>query len=143
VPIAADIFVFGSSLTGRHTSGPALEARRRWGAVDGEVSGRTGMAYAIPTHDECLRALPLSRVAVMVDDFLHYARERQHLTCHVPRDGWGHPEKVMVELFARAPENCVLPEGWRGCQHEAIRLDPIVDPSSRMFVCVQCDKEIV
>ena len=115
------IFVFGSNLSGRHGAGAALTAYRHWGAVPGVGWGRTGMAYAIPTKDGRLDVLPLSEIQKHVEIFLAYAgaNKSSHkdfsLTFLVTAVGCGlagYSDWDVAPLFASAPDNCILPEGW-------------------------------
>ena len=110
------IFVFGSNLAGRHGKGAALCARNSHGAEYGVGVGRTGNAYAIPTKDERIRTLPLERIAPYISDFLTYARANPNLKFEVTRIGCGlagYTDAQIAPMFAGAPENCQLPEGWR------------------------------
>lgn len=110
------VFCFGSNLAGRHGKGAALAARREHGAVYGVGVGRTGNSYAIPTKDERLRTLPLEIIARHVEDFLRYAREHPEDRFQVTRIGCGlagYTDPQIAPLFSGAPENCLLPEGWR------------------------------
>ena len=111
-----EYFVFGSNLAGRHGRGSALEALRNHGAVYGRGYGPQGRSFAIPTKDEDLKPLPLHRVAYYIDLFKIYAYEHPHDTFNVVKIGCGlagFSEDVMAPLFANAPDNCRLPEGWR------------------------------
>ena len=110
------IFVFGSNLAGRHGKGAALCARNTHGAVYGVGVGRTGNAYAIPTKDEHIQTLPLSRIEKYVTDFLEYARANPDLEFEVTRIGCGlagYQEHEIKPMFAGAPMNCHLPDSWR------------------------------
>lgn len=110
------IFVFGSNLAGRHGKGAALHARSVHGAVYGVGVGRTGQAYAIPTKDAQLRTLPIQQIARHAAAFLEYARAHPELEFQVTRIGCGlagYKDQDIAPLFAGAPENCLLPEGWR------------------------------
>lgn len=109
------IFVFGSNLAGRHGKGAALHARHEHGAVQGVGVGRTGNAYAIPTKDAALRTLPLSEISAYVLEFLRYAKAHPELPFQVTRVGCGlagYTDSQIAPMFAGAPENCELPEGW-------------------------------
>lgn len=111
------IFVFGSNLAGRHGKGAALHARLRHGAVYGVGVGRTGQSYAVPTKDERLKPLPLEQIAAHVSDFIAYAAANPKLTFEVTRIGCelaGYSDAQIAPMFGSAPQNCVLPEGWRG-----------------------------
>lgn len=110
------VFVFGSNLAGRHGAGAALTARMQHGAVYGVGIGRTGNAYAIPTKDYQLRTMPLSHIALYVRTFITYAATHPQVMFDVTRIGCGlagYSDEEIAPLFAQAPSNCVLPEGWR------------------------------
>lgn len=115
-----DIFVFGSNLAGRHGAGSALEAAKNHGAKRGVGSGMSGRSYAIPTKDEDLQTLPLDEIAKFVKVFIEYASRRSDLTFNVVKIGCGlagYKESEIAPMFAGAPQNVNLPEGWRklGC----------------------------
>jgi hypothetical protein len=110
------IFVFGSNLAGRHGKGAALAARQQHGATYGVGIGRQGNAYAIPTKDAQLRTLPLDQIKQYVRGFMVYAIEHPALQFEVTRIGCGlagYKDADIAPLFANAPINCILPEGWR------------------------------
>lgn len=112
------IFVFGSNLAGRHGAGAALYARQHRGAVYGQGVGRQGDSYAIPTKDERLVTLSLGVIAAYVGRFLRYAHEHPEERFEVTRVGCGlagYTDADIAPLFAHAPPNCDLPEGWRPC----------------------------
>lgn len=110
------VFVFGSNLAGRHGKGAALWARQHRGAIYGQGVGPQGSAYAIPTKDRRLRALPLAAIRGHVDDFLGYARRRPDLRFEVTPIGCGlagyRPDQI-APMFADAPANAILPEAFR------------------------------
>jgi hypothetical protein len=111
-----NIFDFGSNLAGRHGAGAAVTAREVYGAVYGEGVGRTGNAYALPTKDERLRTLPLTRIRTYVQNFLTYARQHPELTFTVTRVGCGlagYTDDEIAPMFIGAPSNCQMPRGWR------------------------------
>lgn len=111
-----NIFVFGSNLAGRHGKGAALEARTRWGAVYGQGIGLQGSSYAIPTKDSRLHTLSLPVIASHVWNFLAHAGANPGDTFLVTRIGCGlagYNDGQIAPMFANAPENCRLPEGWR------------------------------
>lgn len=111
-----EIFAFGSNLAGRHGKGAALCARTQYGAKCGVGIGRTGNSYAIPTKDAMLRTLPLARIETHVKNFIAYATAHPELRFNVTRVGCGlagYTDKDIAPMFAEAPSNCVLPEGWR------------------------------
>lgn len=111
------IFVFGANLAGVHGAGSAMAAVQRHGAKHGVGAGRTGNAYAIPTKETWRSpALPLVRIAGYVQDFLRYADANPDLTFDVVRIGCGlagYVDHQIAPLFRAAPENVVLPFGWR------------------------------
>lgn len=109
------VFVFGSNLAGRHGKGAALYARQHHGAIYGLGEGLQGDSYAIPTKDERLQTLPLEIIREHVDSFLTFARQF-NATFVVTRIGCGlagYTDAQIAPMFATAPENCLLPEGWR------------------------------
>lgn len=110
------VFVFGSNLAGRHGRGAALHARQHFGAVYGQGVGRQGNSYAIPTKDYGIKTLPLDRIRPYVADFLEYARRHPSLTFQVTRIGCGlagYTDEEIAPMFSGAPNNCILPDGWR------------------------------
>ncbi len=110
------IFVFGSNLAGRHGKGAALTAYRNHGAVYGEGVGLQGKSYAIPTKDENLKTLPLSRVQKYVDQFIRFAKLNPDMVFEVTRIGCGlagYEDSDIAPMFSSAPLNCILPVGWR------------------------------
>lgn len=109
------IFVFGSNLAGVHGAGAARQAYISFGAWEGEGIGPVGSTYAIPTKDEQIRTLPISRIRPHVKVFLDYARVHPKLTFYVTRVGCGlagYTDEQIAPLFEGAPDNCILPEGW-------------------------------
>lgn len=110
------IFVFGSNLAGRHGAGAALFARQHHGAVYGCGEGLQGNAYAIPTKNARLQTFSLGSIAAHVATFLDFALTHPELTFNVTRIGCGlagYTDAQIAPMFADAPANCVLPEGWR------------------------------
>jgi hypothetical protein len=110
------VFVFGSNTAGRHGKGAALCALLQHGALYGQGVGFHGNSYAIPTKDSGLRTLPLEEIAVYVFVFKVFAESRPDLVFNVTRIGCGlagYKDHHIAPLFAGAPSNCVLPEGWR------------------------------
>lgn len=110
------VFVFGSNLAGRHGKGAALCAKLEHGAVYGVGVGRTGNSYAIPTKDGQLRILPLATISKYVAEFIAYAMENPSEKFQVTRIGCGlagYTDSQIAPMFANAPENCDLPQGWR------------------------------
>lgn len=111
-----NIFVFGSNLAGRHGKGAALTAYQAYGAVYGKGQGFQGRSYAIPTKDLFLKTLPLERIKVYVNTFIEFARKNPDMRFTVTRIGCGlagYKDEDIAPMFAEAPYNCSLPEGWR------------------------------
>ncbi len=112
----ADIFVFGSNLAGRHGKGAALFARQNHGAIYGVGQGRQGNSYGIPTKDSNIQTLQLSQIENYVERFVYYAKQHPELTFNVTKIGCGlagYTEDQIAPMFADAPSNCNLPDGWR------------------------------
>jgi hypothetical protein len=110
------IFVFGSNLSGYHGKGAALEAREKHGAKPGVASGPCGNSYAIPTKDANLKSLSLEEIQESVKAFLEYARTRSDLEFFVTPIGCGYAgykKEQIAPMFKNAPNNCLLPAGWR------------------------------
>lgn len=113
------IFVFGSNLAGRHGAGAALFARQNRGAVYGQGVGLQGQSYAIPTKDENIRTLTLTRINQFVENFLRFAWQHKELEFEVTKIGCGlagYSEAQIAPLFLGSvqgiPKNVHLPEGW-------------------------------
>lgn len=110
------IFVFGSNLAGRHGKGAALHARQYHGAIYGQGTGIQGNSYGIPTKGHKLEQLPLTEICAHVDNFIDFAEEHPEMTFNVTRIGCGlagYTDAQIAPMFADAPYNCNLPEGWR------------------------------
>lgn len=116
IPTGAWIFVYGSNEAGRHGRGAAKVARIDFRAEYGVGQGRTGDAYAIPTKDADLKALPLRDIDNYVREFLAYAEAHPDLNFFVTRVGCGlagYRDEQIGPMFAKAPRNCSLPNEWR------------------------------
>ncbi len=110
------IFVFGSNRAGVHGAGAAAFAHKHHGAVYGQGEGLQGASYAIPTKDWAIHTLPLSAIAVHVSTFLEFARSHPELEFVVTRIGCGlagYTDTDIAPMFVGAPDNCILPNGWR------------------------------
>ncbi|AWB24732.1 hypothetical protein DA075_06670 [Methylobacterium currus] len=119
-PPQGAIFVFGANLAGRHGKGAALVAKRQYGAIQGQGEGLMGQSYGIPTKGPertgTLSILPLGQIEWHVIRFLQLAHDRPDLTFFVTRIGCGHAgyhDDEISPFFATAPDNCILPAGWR------------------------------
>jgi hypothetical protein len=110
------IFVFGSNRKGAHGGGAAKQALVEYGAKWGVGEGMRGRSYALPTKSSHLSTLPISSIAEHVWQFIALARTRTDLEFAVTRVGCGLAgltDEQVAPLFADAPLNCHLPEGWR------------------------------
>lgn len=110
------IFVFGSNLSGIHGAGAARFALENHGAKWGQGIGLQGNSYGIPTKDENIETLPLRQIQKHVDVFMKFAAEHPGLTFRVTRIGCGlagYTDNQIAPMFAGAPQNCELPDGWR------------------------------
>ncbi len=110
------VFVFGSNLSGRHGAGAAKYAAKWYGATEGASIGHWGNSYAIPTKDYKINTLPLKTIAVYVNDFLEYARNRKDLVFKVTRIGCGlagYSNEDIAPMFKDAPDNCIFEQSWK------------------------------
>lgn len=110
------LFVFGSNLAGRHGKGAALFARQNRGALYGQGVGLQGQSYAIPTKGYEMKTLPLDVIRGYVKQFLEFADKHPELKFQVTRIGCGlagYRDEQIAPMFSGAPENCILPGGWR------------------------------
>lgn len=111
-----EVFVFGTDLAGRHTSGDALVALREHGAQYGRAVGLQGRSYAIPVRTEEGMLLPLPVIGRYVEAFLRFATIYRQTTFLVTRVGCGkggYRDEDIAPLFANAPANCRLPRSWQ------------------------------
>jgi hypothetical protein len=114
-----EIFVFGSNLAGIHGAGAARLAHKVFGAEWGKGVGITDKCYALPTKDNDLWTLPLTRIQEYVIDFLDYAKENPDKTFLVTQVGCGlagwTPEDI-APMFKVYTKNVILPKEF----HEII-----------------------
>lgn len=107
------VFVFGSNLAGRHGKGAAKDAVRFWGAERYVANGARGQSYAIPTKDEHIQVLPITRIKGFVDEFIVYARQhpkKRFLVTEIGCGLAGYQPADMAPLFKKCPANCKLPD---------------------------------
>jgi hypothetical protein len=110
-----EVFVFGSNTAGRHGSGAARLALKKFGAVYGQGEGFTGSCYALPTLDDRLKRLPHQFLWDGVQIFLDIARKRGDLTFLLTKVGCGlagYPEPYMRSMFIEVPKNVKRPPDW-------------------------------
>ncbi len=101
-------------------------ARQNHGAIYGQGEGPQGNSYALPTKDKNIKTLPLDEIAHHVRRFIRYAAENPHTEFEVTKIGCGlagYSEKQIAPLFRDAPENCILPDGWREKFGEDVRIE--------------------
>lgn len=109
-------FVFGSNLAGRHGKGAAKDAVDYFGAEYGVGYGATGRCWAIPTKDRKLRTLDIHKIGYHIMAFLWFAHVNKHMTYVVTKIGCGlagYSEDEIKRWFRNAPDNVILPKGWR------------------------------
>ena len=112
----AKVFVFGSNESGIHGAGAAKFAYEKRGARYGKCYGHYGDSFAIPTKDEDIGPMPLSRIHGYVKGFIAYAQGHRKLKFEVTAIGCGlagHSHEVIAEMFEGAPTNCLFDERWR------------------------------
>lgn len=110
-----EIFVFGSNVYGSHYSGAAKDAKELFGAEMGVGIGMTGKCYAIPTLDEDMQKIELSRLKGFINDFINYAECHSDLTFILTKIGCGiagFSEDDIKVFFKNTPKNIIKPEGW-------------------------------
>lgn len=115
IPSKRTIFVFGSNTEGRHGAGAALEARLKWGAVNGCPMGLLGNSYAIVTKDlsKGKRSIPLDYIENQVLELFHYIKGHPDWEWRITAIGCGlagyTPEEI-APMFRNSPPNAILPE---------------------------------
>lgn len=105
------IFVFGSNRKGIHGAGAAYVAHHEYGAQYGVGEGPTGQSYALPTCSAPGVSLTLQELTQHVERFLQHAWNSND-TFWVTPVGCGIAGFTVEEvapLFAKAPDNCLLP----------------------------------
>ncbi len=109
------IFCFGSNEAGIHGAGAAKTAYEKHGARWGKSYGHHGDSWAIPTKDDQIQTMPLSRIEDYVKGFLAYARGHPKLTFKVTQIGCGLAKldaRDIAPLFRLAPSNCTFDRAW-------------------------------
>jgi hypothetical protein len=102
------VFVFPSDEAGILGTRYGSRAVRTYGAVYGAGVGRTGDAYALPVKRNPAKALTLAEIAEHIHVFRAYAHAHPALTFDV--QGFSD---ALAPLFRGAPDNVLLPAGWR------------------------------
>lgn len=109
------VFVFGSNDSGIHGAGAARTALHEHGAQYGKSYGHYGNSFAIPTKDEYIQTLPLSRIQMYVGGFIAYALGHPKLNFQVTQLGCGLAglkAEQIAPMFKNAPKNCYFDEAW-------------------------------
>lgn len=110
-----EIFVFGSNEAGIHGAGAARLAYEKFGAKYGNGCSLQGQSYAIPTKDENINTLPLSRIRAYVQAFILFATKHPDMTFYVTKIGCGlagYEVSDIAPLFGiyNLPKNIILPK---------------------------------
>jgi len=113
-----EIFVFGSNYAGCHGKGAALDAVRKFGAINGQGTGLMGRSYGIATKDRNLNVLPLSSIQAQIRKFYEFAFHHPALIFIVTPIGCGlagYKPKDIAPLFNfyKRPLNVVLPDEFK------------------------------
>ena len=109
-----EIFVFGSNYAGRHGRGAALDAVRKFRAINGQGTGLMGRSYGIATKDRNLKVLSLITIQKQVRKFYEFAIAHPDLRFIVTPIGCGLAGYKIKEIaplfhFFKRPVNVVLP----------------------------------
>jgi len=110
-----EIFVFGSTLGGRHAGGAARFAAGRFGAEEGVGEGLTGQSYACPTLTANFEMVSMKALEASRDRLYETARAHPRKTFLLTKVGCGIAGFAEVEirrLFRDPPDNVVLPDDW-------------------------------
>lgn len=116
MPGSHKIFVFGSNEAGIHGAGAARYAHAYCGAIWGRGYGMQGKSFGIPTKDQNIITLPITKVRDYVVSFLLFAQAHPEMEFYVSAIGTGYahykPEQI-APLFKTAPANVELPQIFR------------------------------
>jgi len=125
LPVNGEVFVFGSNLAGRHGKGAALVAKKEFNAIDGrgegyqhysdhEYYGPSCHCYAIPTKDEKIKTLPLSRIMVHVQAFIAFSKASpsQFFITRIGCGLAGYDDEDIAPMFKNCGDNVNFPEEW-------------------------------
>lgn len=107
-----EVFVFGSSLEGKHRGGAAGYACSHFRAVSGQGSGPQGQCYAIPTMFNSVKEM-----VPYVQEFIEYVKEHPMNRFLITRLGCGiagFTDKQVAPLFDDLyhVKNAVFPLEW-------------------------------
>ncbi len=109
------IFVFGSNRQGLHGKGSALEAKKHYGAINGQAEGLQGNSYAIITKElrDDHKPVTLKEIKDGVKRFLKFAKQHPELTFDVQAIGCGlagRTPKQVAPMFWGHSSNVKLPK---------------------------------
>lgn len=119
MPERKAIYVYEADMAGAAVSETAKVACQYYDAVPKVGRGKTGSAYAIPTRGTALELLPLGEIKQYVTTFIRYAEKYPKKDFKIAPIGLGsndyleYGEKAIAQLFAKAPDNCEIPERWK------------------------------
>lgn len=107
-----EIFVFGSTRSGKHLGGAAKMAVQKFGAIMGNGFGPQGQSYAIPSI-----VGDISKMVSYVNEFINYAKSNTDKKFLVTKIGCGRAkftEEQVAPLFKEAYfiDNIILPEAF-------------------------------
>ena len=127
-----EIFVFGSNTQGRHGKGAALDAKKLFGAVNGQARGRQGQCFAIVTKDLTKDTHPSRTDKQIREEILSlysYAAQHKDLKFFVAYNGKskllnGNTVEHMASLFDNfrnlsIPDNIYFQKDFAMLIHEA------------------------
>lgn len=110
------IFVFGSTVNGRHSRGQAKVAFSKFGARHAISSGLVSRSYAIPVAGKRGYSVSMVEIERSVVVFLDFAVSNPRSKFYITRMGDKAEqldEIAIAKLFCGAPPNCCFPVAWR------------------------------
>lgn len=137
-----EIFVFGSN-TGSSKGGPpthgkgaALDAKKLFGAIQGQSEGLQGQSYAIVTkkHWDVTKSSTLPEIQKGIDKFIEYARANPDKKFLVPNIGSvdaGHTIAEIKGLFKDANTRLGIPDNVILSREYEVRDDNPVTPPKK------------
>lgn len=118
-----EVFVFGSNQKGIHGKGAALDAKNKFGAVQGVGEGLTGKSYALPTKSSPNVSLTIDEISKNIDTFLNVASKNPNKVFKMSAIGTNlakfEPEVIADVLFSKnIPSNVKVPESLQKLKPE-------------------------
>ncbi len=111
-----DVYVFGSSLSGRHDINSIARKAVKYGARFGRGVGISGMTYAIPVRGFNNEILSYELVEQYINRFVKFSREYPQIKFFVNKicgNRGEHTDKRIAPLFKYCGDNCILPDEWK------------------------------